>query len=62
MSSMSLHYKINKFLELLPQLTKNEADTIEDIIGWTDEKKAAFLFAKRIFEEDIAPDSTELKQ
>ena len=43
--------KIEKFLELLPTITKEEADFIEDILKWDDEKKMAFFHAKSIFEE-----------
>lgn len=44
--------KINQFLnELLPKITKEEAETILDILKWDDETKAAFKLAKKIFEE-----------
>jgi hypothetical protein len=43
--------KIHKFLKYLSQLTKDEAEFIEHILSWTDEEKAAFMFAKRIFED-----------
>jgi len=44
--------KIDKFLkEILPSLTKEEADNIYDIIKWDDETKSAFCFAKLMFEE-----------
>lgn len=42
---------IEKFIELLQQLTKEEADLIEIVIKWPDEKKAAYLFAKQMFDE-----------
>ena len=44
--------KIDHFLKLLPQLTKEEADLIETVVKWDDETRAAFMFAKRIFEEE----------
>jgi hypothetical protein len=43
--------KIDYFLNLFPQLTKDEADLIEKVIGWDPDKKAAFIIAKRIFED-----------
>lgn len=44
--------KIDHFLEnVLPNLTKEESDLIYDVLKWDDETKAAFLFAKSIFEE-----------
>jgi hypothetical protein len=43
---------ITKFMELLSTLTKEEADFIENVLSWTDEKKIAFKLAKRLFEED----------
>ena len=44
--------KIDHFLKMLPQLTKEEADLIEQVLKWDDETKAAFMFANRIFEEE----------
>ena len=44
--------KIDHFLEMLPQLTKDEADLIEQVLKWDDETKAAFIFTKRIFEDE----------
>ncbi len=43
--------RIEYFLELFPQLTQDESDNILSIINWDDEDKAAFKFAKKIFEE-----------
>ena len=45
--------KIDKFIEYFTTITKEECDYIESILKWDDESKAAFFFAKRIFEEDI---------
>jgi len=33
-------------------MTKEESDYIEDVLRWDDETKSAFMFAKRIFEEE----------
>lgn len=44
--------KIDHFLKILPQLTKEEADLIEQVLKWDDETKAAFIFTKRIFEDE----------
>lgn len=43
---------IDQMLELLPQLTKEEADSIEEILKWDDDKKAAFILAKKLFEDE----------
>lgn len=43
--------KIQKFLEYFTQITKGESDYIEAILDWDYETKAAFFFAKHIFEE-----------
>ena len=42
-------------LQYLTQLTQDESDFIESVLKWDDETKAAFMFAKRIFEEDDRP-------
>ncbi len=52
-----MHEKIDKCIEFLSTITKEEADYIESIVKWDDEKKAAFMFAKRIFEEKMDKDS-----
>ena len=44
--------KIQKFLQLLLTLTKEEADQVEEILNWDSETKAAFLLAKQLFEEE----------
>lgn len=44
--------KIEKFVEYLTTITKEDADFIEDVLKWDDESKAAFRFAKRLFDED----------
>ena len=44
---------IEFFLELFPQLTKEEADLIENVINWTNEKKMAYKLAKSLFEESL---------
>jgi hypothetical protein len=43
--------KIDKFIKYFTTITKEECDFIESIVNWDDETKAAFKFAKRIFEE-----------
>ena len=45
--------QIGEFLKLLSQLTQDEADFIEQILIWDDETKAAYLFAKKLFEEEF---------
>ena len=50
---------IDRNLQYLTQLTKDEADFIEHILLWEVEQKSAFLLAKRIFEEDINGNNTE---
>jgi len=45
--------KIDVFIKYFTTITKEEADYIEEIIKWDDETKAAFMFAKRIFEEKV---------
>jgi hypothetical protein len=47
----SITDRIDYFLELLPQLTQDESDNILAIINWDNEDKAAFKFAKIMFEE-----------
>lgn len=47
----SMKDRIDFFLECFPKMTKDEADTIEEILGWDDSTKLAYSFAKRIFEE-----------
>lgn len=44
--------KIDKFLQYFTTITKEECDFIEHILRWDDETKAAFFFAKSIFEEE----------
>ncbi len=42
--------KIEYFLDLLPDLTKDESDLIETVIKWDDQTKLAFKIAKASFE------------
>ncbi len=49
---------IDKNIEYLTQLTKEEADFIEHILTWDDEQRIAFGFAKRIFEENLNVDKS----
>ena len=41
---------VEHFLGILPQMTKEQADCVEEVVKWNGEKKAAFIFAKSIFE------------
>lgn len=43
--------QIERFMIILPTITKEEADYIEEILKWDQDKKAAFLLAKRLFED-----------
>lgn len=43
---------IEEFLKFFPTISREESDSIENILKWPDEKKAAFFFAKRFFEEE----------
>ena len=43
--------KINKFIKYFTTITKEESDYILSIINWDSETKAAFILAKKIFEE-----------
>lgn len=38
------------FLKWFGTITQEESDFIEEILNWEDERRAAFLLAKRIFE------------
>ncbi len=44
--------KIDKFIKYFTTITKEESDFIEDILKWDDETRAAFVLAKRIFEDN----------
>lgn len=48
----SLPEKIDNFLKLLSELTKDEADLIETVLTWDGETQSAYMFAKRIFESE----------
>jgi hypothetical protein len=48
---LTLTEKIEKFLYYFPHITKHESDFVEEILGWDKKTKAAFLFAKKMFEE-----------
>jgi hypothetical protein len=48
---LSFKDKINWFLNYFPNITKDEAETIEGIVNWDDETRVAFKLAKGIFEE-----------
>ncbi len=42
---------IECFLEIFPNLTQAEANFINEILRWEDNKRIAFHWAKKIFEE-----------
>ena len=44
--------KIEKFLEMFTQISKDEADLIQSVIRWDKDTKMAFIIAKKLFEED----------
>ena len=44
--------KINYWLNLFPQMTRDEAQFIEDIINLDKDTQAAFKWARKIFEEN----------
>ena len=43
--------EIDKFLEYFTTISKEQCDSIEEILKWDRETRAAFFFAKQIFEE-----------
>ncbi len=56
----SLTELITKFIKYFTTITKEEADYIEEIMKWDDETRAAFMFAKRMFDEkDEIPNKRE---
>jgi hypothetical protein len=50
---MNMKDKIDHFLTILSELTKEEAFLIEMALKWDSETQAAFMFAKKIFDEEI---------
>jgi hypothetical protein len=48
----AMRMQIEKMLEYLATLTKEEADFAEHVLLWPSELKAAFMIAKRIFDEE----------
>lgn len=49
--------KIDKFIEYFTKISKEESDYIESILKWDNETKAAFMFAKMIFEQEEPEDN-----
>lgn len=49
----SIFDQVDIFLNVFPKITKEESDLIAAVIMWDNDKKAAFLTAKRMFEENI---------
>lgn len=43
---------IDHYIKLFPQMTKEESDAIENILKWEDDRKAGFMMAKRLFEDE----------
>lgn len=43
---------LDHYMKILPQLTKEEADFVENICKMSDESRSAFLMAKKMFEEN----------
>ena len=44
--------ELDKMFDLLPKLTKDEADFIEMVCRWNDIERAAYMMAKKIFEDN----------
>lgn len=44
--------KIDKFIQYFTTITKDECDFIESVLKWDDETRAAFFFAKQMFEDE----------
>lgn len=51
--------RIDEFLEYLPNITQEQADTIAMITKWDDETKMAFNIAKHIFEMENEEEEDE---
>lgn len=48
----SLTFWIDYFMqEFLPSITQEESDMVYGILSWEEDKKAAFILAKRLFED-----------
>ena len=57
MNNLDFSQKMQMFKDnFFPKMTKEDADNIEGILKWDEETKVAFMFAKRIFEEDLGKD------
>lgn len=44
--------KIEKFIEYFATIPKEELEYVETILKWDSETKGAFIFAKKIFEDE----------
>lgn len=44
--------QIKEFLKYFSTITKEESDYIKTVLKWDDEKKMAFMIAKRIFKDE----------
>lgn len=60
---MSFVEKLDHLLsDVLPNLTKEEANFIESICEWESEQRSAFMMAKKLFEENMDKKLKEKKQ
>ena len=51
--SMSFTQKLDCFIQtMFPKITQEECDFIAEICAWDNDTRAAFLLAKRMFEEE----------
>ena len=48
--------EIDKMIDYLTQLTKEEADLIESVCKWPDEYKVDFCIAKKMFDKEHEDD------
>lgn len=53
--------KIDQFLDYFSNITKDQADFIEEILKWDDETKIAYTIAKKLFEDYIEEDDDNQK-
>ncbi len=51
--------KIDKFIEILCTITKDESDSIASILKWDNETRLAFVIAKRMFDEANCPEKQD---
>jgi hypothetical protein len=51
---------IDKNLQYLSNLTKEEAEFIVHILSWDTDQRCSFMFAKRIFDDEEKDDDTDI--